>query len=129
MNKCKAIIDVFKKIFETPEFDELYLRKSFSEDYFLYYNGKKLNLEEFILNVKLVKNRIVRIKFNFKNVIASGETVFANYNVFADKKDGTTIMYKVISEIHIKRGVIHYIDELSQRSILKSNYKSTFIIH
>jgi predicted SnoaL-like aldol condensation-catalyzing enzyme len=122
MNNKELIKEGFEIFFNTPNFDETYLRTKFDVSYRQSVDGTEMTLEEFIEHAKLLKSRTHSINIQFKSIISEGEIVFSNHIIHAIMNDGSETTIQVIAEFRIKNGKMYYCDELTR--LIQGNQES-----
>lgn len=93
--------------------DQNLLSEYFSPDYIQYVDGKKINYNDFIKHIQLLKNKISKMSISIKSIVAEDNIVFTNHEVFTIMSDGRTGKTKVIAEFRLNKGKIYYCDELT----------------
>jgi hypothetical protein len=115
MKEYKDLITgAFNEIFIRPGFNEAMIRRYFSDDYEQYVDGKILYLQQFISHVKLLKETILSLSFDFQTLVQENNIVFSRHIVKAVKQDDTAGETQVIAEFHIREGKITYCNELTR---------------
>jgi predicted SnoaL-like aldol condensation-catalyzing enzyme len=87
MDNKKFIRELFKNVFESPEFNEDFIRKNVDADYIQHVDGKTLGYNEFAQHIKLLKTKVSTCSVEFLTLIEDGEILFSNHIVSVTLKD------------------------------------------
>ncbi|MDR0815336.1 MAG: hypothetical protein LBN37_06255 [Bacteroidales bacterium] len=113
MDNKKFIRELFKNVFESPEFNEDFIRRNVDTAYIQHVDGKTLGYNEFAQHIKLLKTKVSICSVEFLTLVEDGEILFSNHIISITLKDGAQGKSHVIAEFRIKDGKLYYCDELT----------------
>jgi hypothetical protein len=112
-NHKKTIKDLFKSIFENQVYNEETINRYFAAEYIQHVDGTVLNFDQFRSHVRLQKETISTMSFEFKTLIREDDIVFSNHIVNGTTKDGRSGKIEVLAEFRFSDDKIIYCNELT----------------
>lgn len=109
----KIFEKVFTEFLESSEVNEKDIEKFFSKDYVQYADGKKLNYQEFVKHMHMLKKSLKYLKVNIKSIAQDNDVIFTNHLIYGETKDKKMFSVEVIAEFRIKDEKIYYCNELT----------------
>jgi predicted SnoaL-like aldol condensation-catalyzing enzyme len=113
MENKEIVRNLFKNVFESPEFNEEILRNYVDTAYIQQVDGKTLNYPEFVLHIKLLKEKVNSLNVEFLTLVEEGDIVFSNHIVSLTLNDGKKGKSHGIAEFRIRDGKLYSCDELT----------------
>ncbi|EMF0916285.1 MULTISPECIES: nuclear transport factor 2 family protein [Providencia] len=114
MNKIKfveqALTDVLGKEIGSEEVIEQY----FSPNYIQIVDGKKINYEEFVAHLKVLKEATNNISITIKSIAEGQDCVHTQHIAHAEKKSGDVSEFEVFACFHLSEGKIVRCEELTR---------------
>lgn len=101
------------EIIEVNDFNENKIRSFLDNDFIQYVNGQKLDLEQCIKHVKVVKSQVTDGKLTFEKLFSDANKVCTVHVAEGKKIDGSVVKFKVIGCLEIKDSKIIIFDELT----------------
>jgi len=105
--------EVFSEVLESSVYNEILVRKYFSQDYIQHVDGKTLHFDSFLQHMKALKQDGSELLIDIKTLVQEGNTVFSNHLVNVTTIENRKTQIQVIGEFRFQGDQICYCDELT----------------